>query len=155
MLSLRAKFALGNAFFSYVKTAFKEKWECDWQWCWLPEPRGTKPSTHIHIESFLIRDKSRSRCSVSLFQRPLFSMKISVRICRLERLDTASPCQVNTHRAVVVGGKSFQRSASQTNSYYCSLKQPPLETGVCGDCAKKQLTICCTSKGGAKKTSLK
>jgi len=68
----------------------------------------------------------------------------------LSDLTPASPCQVNTHRAVVFGCKSFRHSASQTNSYYCSLKQPQLEAGVCGDSVKKQLTICCTSKGGAK-----
>lgn len=72
------------------------------------------------------------------------------RLIVLSDLTPVSLCQVNTHGAVVVGGKSFHCSASQTNSYYCSLIQPPLETGVCGDSVKKQLTICCTSKRGAK-----
>lgn len=57
-----------------------------------------------------------------------------------------SLCQVNTHGAVVGGVKSSHRSASQTNIYYRSLKQPSLKTGVCGDSVKKQLTICCSSK---------
>lgn len=61
-----------------------------------------------------------------------------------------SLCQLNSHRAVVGGGKSFHRSASQTNSYYSAHKQPPLGRVVCGDGVKKQLTICCTSKRGAK-----
>lgn len=73
------------------------------------------------------------------------------RLIVLSDLTPVPLCQVNTHRAVVVGGKSLHHSASQTNSYYCSLMQPPLETGVCGDSVKKQLTICCTSKRGARK----
>lgn len=65
-------------------------------------------------------------------------------------MTTTSLCQVNTHIAVVAGGKSLNRSASQTNSYYCSPMQPPLETGVSGDSVKMPLTICCTSERGAK-----
>lgn len=68
----------------------------------------------------------------------------------LRDLTPASAHEVNTLRAVAAGEKSFHRSASRRSSYYCSLEQPPLEAGVCGDGVKKRLTICCTSERGAK-----
>lgn len=90
---------------------------------------------------------SRQFCYLASSAFLPFSERYEHRLIVFRDLTLIFLCQVNTHGAVVVRGKSFHHPASQTSSYYRSLEQPPLEAGVCGDSVNNQ---CCTSKRRAK-----
>lgn len=118
--------------FPSSKTALKKKSKCEWQQCWLFKESHNSPSLSQNTSSsFPLKSHTSNASHPSHICIPASLWKVG--FCRFiisSDLTPMSLCQVNTHRAVVGGSKPFHRSAFQTNSYCCSLKQPPLVWGT-------------------------